>query len=67
MGHLFCNLGIMIRKLFKISVHVDAVIYNWASGASPTLGCSIKISRDIYMYCMSVCLVCQINCIGGIT
>ena len=26
---------------------------NWASEASPTLGCSIDISRDIYM-CMSV-------------
>ena len=26
---------------------------NWASEASPTLGCSIEISRDI---CMSVCL-----------
>ena len=25
-------------------------IYNWASEASPTLGCSIEISRDIYMY-----------------
>ena len=23
---------------------------NWASEASPTLGCSIEISRDIYMY-----------------
>ena len=42
----------------------------WASEASPTLGCSIEISRDIYMYVyiyMSVCLVCQINCVGGIT
>ena len=32
---------------------------NWASEASPTLGCSIEISRDIYicMYiCMSVCM-----------
>ena len=38
----------------------------WASEASPTLGCSIEISRDIYI-CMSVCLVCQINCVGGIT
>ena len=28
-------------------------IANWASKASPTLGCSIEISRDI---CMSVCL-----------
>ena len=27
----------------------------WASEASPTLGCSIEISRDIYM---SVCLSC---------
>ena len=26
------------------------VIYYWASEASPTLGCSIEISRDIYMY-----------------
>ena len=23
--------------------------YNWASEASPTLGCSIEISRDMYM------------------
>ena len=33
----------------------------WASEVSPTLGCSIEISRDIYIYiyiyvCMSVCL-----------
>ena len=27
---------------------------NWASEASPTLGCSIEISRDIYMY-MYIC------------
>ena len=29
---------------------------NWASEASPTLGCSIEISRDIYIYiCACVC------------
>ena len=42
--------------------------HNWASGASPTLGCSIEILRDIIM--LSVCrmsVVCQINCVGGIT
>ena len=39
----------------------------WASEASPTLGCSIEISLDIYIYMLSVCLVCQINCVGGIT
>ena len=38
---------------------------NWASEASPTLGCSIEISRDIYMY-RSVCLSCP-KCVGGIT
>ena len=37
---------------------------NWASEASPTLGCSIEISRDIYVH---VSVVCQINCVGGIT
>ena len=45
------------------------VVANWASKASPTLGCSIEISRDIYIY---VCLsmgnpykkdVCQ-KCMG---
>ena len=33
----------------------------WASEASPTLGCSIEISRDI---CMSVCLWETIGKIG---
>ena len=29
---------------------------NWTSEASHTLGCSIEISRDIYMsVCMNVC------------
>ena len=45
---------------------------NWVSEASPTLGCSIEISRDIYIYvymlsvCRSMSVVCQINCVGGI-
>ena len=31
-------------------------MHNWESEASPTLGCSIEISRDIYMYiCIYVC------------
>ena len=32
-------------------------MHNWASEASPTLGCSIEISHNIYIY-MSVCLSC---------
>ena len=28
---------------------------NWASEASPTLGCSIEISRDICICCRYVC------------
>ena len=31
------------------------VVHNWASEASPTLGCSIEISRVIYIY-MCMCL-----------
>ena len=40
----------------------------WASEASPTLGCSIEISGDIYvgMY-VGMSVVCQINCVVGIT
>ena len=38
----------------------------WASEASPTLGCSIEISRDIYIY-ICIYVVGQINCVGGIT
>ena len=41
--------------------------HNWASEASPTLGCSIEISRDIYMSVCRMSVVCQINCVGGIT
>ena len=36
---------------------VSGISNIWASEASPTLGCSIEISRDIYMYiCIYVCL-----------
>ena len=41
-----------------------AWIFNWASEASPTLGCSIEVS---YIVGMSYVGVCQINCVGGIT
>ena len=53
-----------------VCMYVGMYINNWASGASPTLGCSIEISRDIYIYMLSVCrmsVVCQINCVDGIT
>ena len=46
---------------------------DWASEASPTLVCSIEISCEIYIYvymlsvCWSMSVICQINCIGGIT
>ena len=29
--------------------HITTGLSNWASEASPTLGCSIEISRDIYI------------------
>ena len=35
----------------------NSLLNSWASEASPTLGCSIEITRDIYLYIyMSVCL-----------
>ena len=34
---------------------------NWASEASPTLGCSIEISRDIYMYVVGMSYVCRMS------
>ena len=44
---------------FKYSHFVCLPVYhNWASKASPTLGCSIEISHDIYIcryVCMYVC------------
>ena len=47
---------------------------NWTSEASPTLGCSIEILCDIYLYvcryvCMSVCLQKKRmpKCVGRIT
>ena len=47
----------------------------WASEASPTLGCSIEILRDICMYvCMSSIVYGKtiqknrmLKCVGGIT
>ena len=33
-------------------------MHNWASKASPTLGCSIEISRDIYIN-VGMSVVCQ--------
>ena len=38
---------------------------NWAREASPTLGCSIEISRDIYIY-VGMSVVVQ-KSVGGIT
>ena len=66
------KLGIKIsRKPMKVNVlgpirHMTSIGY-WASEASPTLGCSIEISRDIYMSVCRMSVVCQINCVGGIT
>ena len=49
-----------------VLLHLYEKLVSWASEASPTLGCSIEISRDIYIY-VHVSVVCQINCVGGIT
>ena len=44
----------LVKRTNQISIFRTS---NWASEASPTLGCSIEISRDIYMYIyICVCL-----------
>ena len=48
-------LSLLVKYL--VIFHADPCnkSYNWASEASPTLGCSIEISRDICIYiCMYV-------------
>ena len=37
-----------------VTYDTDNVVGNWTSEVSPTLGCSIEISRDIYIFmCLS--------------
>ena len=36
-------------------------LHNWASEASPTLGCSIEILRDIFL---SVCRMSYVVCLS---
>ena len=49
-----------IRDIAKnrLTTYIYGCSDYWVSEASPTLGCSIEISRDIYMY---VSVVCQIT------
>ena len=35
--------------IIGLDVIIRWICTNWASEASPTLGCSIEISRDIYV------------------
>ena len=59
-------------KRFAISLWVRCFVRNWASEVSPTLGCSIEISRDIYPFVclrMAKCVgeITWPKCVGGIT
>ena len=55
-----CVLKVKVITYNDIHLLINPTYLNWAREASPTLGCSIEISRDIYMYiCVSV--VCQIT------
>ena len=49
------RVSVKVRHLCFVLVHEAGVRTNWASEASPTLGCSIEISRDI-----SIC-VCRVS------
>ena len=43
--HFFSKIASIFKKVLHLNRHLECT--NWASEASPTLGCSIKISRDI--------------------
>ena len=61
----FGDLVLSIVEVFNtVSVRRDSTVYYWASEASPTLGCSIEISCDIYIY---VCVCHGPKSVGGIT
>ena len=47
-------------EVVKYSLWLMSIIHNWASEASPTLGCSIEISRDIY-YVVGMSYVCRMS------
>ena len=56
---------LIYRTLYCCEIHQIKLFQgNWVSEASPTLGCSIEISRDIYI-CACVC--CGPKSIGGTT
>ena len=44
-----------LRNRAELSIRPYGTYNNWASEASPTLGCSIEISRDIYIYVLYGC------------
>ena len=46
---------------------MSSVATNWASEASPTMGCLIEISRDICQYVGLSKKICMPKCVGGIT
>ena len=54
MGTSLRIISYVTRKWFPLqgelaSLTKNVVFFYWASEASPTLGCSIEISRDIYL------------------
>ena len=52
-------------RYYQVIFSCNSTAHYWASEASPTLGCSIEISRDIYIY-VGMSVVVQ-KSVGGIT
>ena len=48
------------KKSMQCTPNMVCYVY-WASEASPTLGCSIEISRDIYIYVVGMSYVCRMS------
>ena len=60
----FANVQHKYALIKEVQLLGSRKLHYWASEASPTLGCSIEISRDIYVY---MCVCRGPKSVGGIT
>ena len=64
------TLGKLIGLLFLFCLPLLSILFLKTKRkdlARPVMGTIFKMYISRYYVCMSVCLVCQINCVGGIT
>ena len=64
------TLGKLIGLLFLFCLPLHSILFLKTKRndlARPVMGTIFLVYIYIYIYMLSVCLVCQINCVGGVT